>query len=121
LVPTDFSEDAAFALEAARDVVGPVSDTKKITLLHVWTIPVGAGVALPSVGVEPDLGSFLQAARRQLEEAAAPLRAAGFEVETKEREGEPAHVIDEEARAGGADLIAMGTHGRSGLKRLLFG
>jgi nucleotide-binding universal stress UspA family protein len=36
-------------------------------------------------------------------------------------EGEPADVIADRARAIGADLIAMTTHGRGGLGRLVFG
>ncbi|MDG2307114.1 MAG: universal stress protein [Candidatus Binatia bacterium] len=121
LVPTDFSDDAESAVHAAKEILGPVADTKKVTLLHVWTIPAGAGIAWPAAGIEPDLTAFVGAARRQLEKAAEPLRAAGYDVETIEREGEPAHVIDEQARSQGADLIAMGTHGHSGLKRLFFG
>jgi nucleotide-binding universal stress UspA family protein len=37
------------------------------------------------------------------------------------RRGQPAEEILASARAAGADLIAMTTHGRSGLGRLLFG
>ena len=37
------------------------------------------------------------------------------------RRGEPAAEIAAAARDAGADLIAMTTHGRSGLGRLLFG
>jgi len=121
LVPTDFSDDATRAVQAAAALLGPVADSKKITLLHVWSIPAGAGIGWPAAGIEPDLGTFVEAARRQLDRAAKPLRDAGYDVETKELEGDPAHVIDEEARAVGADLIAMGTHGHSGLKRLFFG
>lgn len=121
LVPTDFSDDAQRAVEAAVTILGPVADTKKVTLLHVWSIPTGAGLGWPAAGIEPDLAGFVEAARRQLEESAKPLRDAGYDVDTKELEGEPAHVIDEEARAVGADLIAMGTHGHSGLRRLFFG
>ncbi len=121
LVPTDFSDDASRAVEAAMAILGPVSEAKRIILLHVWTIPPGAGLGWPVAGLEPDLTAFVAGAREQLEAAAKPLREAGFEVETKEREGDPAHVIDEEAREAGADLIAMGTHGHSGLKRLFFG
>jgi nucleotide-binding universal stress UspA family protein len=37
------------------------------------------------------------------------------------RNGRPDEEIVDAARASGADLIAMSTHGRSGLGRLLFG
>lgn len=121
LVPTDFSDDAKRAVEAAVTILGPAAEDKKVVLLHVWSVPRGVGLGWPASGIEPDLTGFVQGARRQLEEAARPLRAAGFDVETKELEGEPAHTIDDEARAVDADLIAMGTHGRSGLKRLFFG
>ena len=49
------------------------------------------------------------------------LRAEGYDVEAVEREGEPAQIIDDEAREMGADAIAIGTHGRSGLRRLFLG
>ena len=42
-------------------------------------------------------------------------------VETVAREGDPAAVIASEAEARGVDLIAMGTHGGSGLRHLLMG
>ena len=42
-------------------------------------------------------------------------------METVAREGDPAHAIAEEAEKRGADLIAMGTRGRSGLRHLLMG
>ena len=52
---------------------------------------------------------------------AADLRAKGVRVTTMVRRGEPTAEILAGARAADADLIAMTTHGRSGLGRLLFG
>jgi nucleotide-binding universal stress UspA family protein len=49
------------------------------------------------------------------------LTAAGWTVLTAVRVGDAAAEIVAAAREGEADLIAMTTHGRSGLKRLLFG
>ena len=121
LLPTDFSRDATRALEAVSTVLGPASDGKRIRLLHVWSVPVAVGVAWPGSGGVPDLTLFVDSARKKLEEEAAALRAAGYDVEAVEREGEPAQVIDEEAREMGADVIAIGTHGRSGLRRLFLG
>ena len=52
---------------------------------------------------------------------AEELRQQGFEVATLAREGFPPEVILGEAEAAGADLIAMGTHGRTGLAHLVLG
>ena len=57
----------------------------------------------------------------ELERTAAPLRQQGFEVETEVREGDPATVIIELATERDADLIAMGTRGRTGLPHILLG
>ena len=49
------------------------------------------------------------------------LRDRGVHATTEVRRGEPVAEILEGAREAKADLIAMTTHGRSGLGRLLFG
>lgn len=45
----------------------------------------------------------------------------GLEIKCIVRHGEPHEVIPEVAREGGFDLIALGTYGRKGLKRLVMG
>lgn len=121
LVPTDFSDDAAFALETAGRVVGPVTEHARVTLLHVYRMPHEVVTPWPApVLIEASRGIAEEALQR-LEEIARPLRELGIETDLLAREGYPPEVIDEEARRIGADLIAMGTHGRSGLKRLLLG
>ena len=47
--------------------------------------------------------------------------AYGIEIESLVCEGEPPEVLVDIAQGKGADLIALGTHGRKGLKRLLLG
>ena len=49
------------------------------------------------------------------------LSGLGIDVESIICEGEPPEIISSIARERNADLIAMGTHGRKGLKRLLMG
>lgn len=56
-----------------------------------------------------------------LQKQAAPLKGAGFEVETEARFGDPAETIVDYARNNNVDVIAMTTHGRSGIARLVFG
>jgi nucleotide-binding universal stress UspA family protein len=97
--------------------------------------PLGIGVALvqvlevtPPMAVEgtryfraEDLEARRREAEAYLRPVAAKLRARGVDVETVVRHGAPADEIVAAAREVGADLIAMTTHGRSGLGRLLFG
>lgn len=120
LVPTDFSDDAKLAVDVALKLLGPVSAEMKLTLLHVWRTPI---IFSPwSSFPMPDLErGASEEAKKRLEEVAAPLRAEGYEVDTKERSGEPADEIDRVAGEVGADVIAMGTHGRSGLSRVFLG
>lgn len=60
-------------------------------------------------------------AEEYLAALAAELRGKGVRARTQVRVGRPAEEIVAAAREAGADLVAMTTHGRSGLGRLLFG
>jgi nucleotide-binding universal stress UspA family protein len=53
--------------------------------------------------------------------AAAELRSAGINVTTAITRGDPKPVILDDAKAWGADLIVVGSHGRKGLERFLVG
>ena len=52
---------------------------------------------------------------------AAELRRNGLKIESGVREGHPQTAIVDEARKWRADLIVLGSHGHTGLKRLLLG
>lgn len=119
LIPTDYSQDAELALREAARVLGPASGNARVVIVHVYQLPmVYPWSPQPPTHRRSELAHETQ---RHLEEMAAPLRAAGFDVQVVAQEGHPADVIEAEAIRVGADLIAMGTHGRTGLKRLLFG
>jgi nucleotide-binding universal stress UspA family protein len=91
----------------------------------------GQAVAVPIGGMIPPSGQYIdvegivEAERsevsRYLEEVAQRLQARGFTVETSMPEGHPAEAIVAQASAQNASLIAMTTHGRSGLSRLFMG
>jgi len=53
--------------------------------------------------------------------AAEQLQRAGFETRVRVVSGDPREVLISEARTLGADVIVVGSHGRSGLKKLLLG
>jgi nucleotide-binding universal stress UspA family protein len=74
-------------------------------------------------------GATLEGMRRQqtseaeglTARAAATVKAATVTTETIVREGDPRSAIVDEAEEWGADLIVVGSHGRTGLKRWLLG
>jgi nucleotide-binding universal stress UspA family protein len=67
-------------------------------------------------------GEVLREAHDYVEGVAAPLRAAGFPVSVQVvSEGDARTVILDEAAKWPADLIVVGSHGRSGLDRFLLG
>jgi len=77
----------------------------------------GMEAALPLVPASPPLPENDEA----IETAARRLRHAGLGVRQLSVEGEPAGEILDLARTEGIDLIAIGTHGRSGFSRWALG
>ncbi len=69
----------------------------------------------------PELHDQVVEAQQVTGRAAKMLADAGFTVSTSVLTGEPKTVILQEAADWGADLIVVGSHGRTGLKRLLLG
>ena len=60
-------------------------------------------------------------AKVYLESVAQPTREKGLDVECVVMEGLPGRIIVNYADKSGIELIAIATHGRSGIKRLVFG
>jgi nucleotide-binding universal stress UspA family protein len=69
----------------------------------------------------PIIEAERQEAAAYLDAAAADLRGKGLTVDCDQPEGPAGELVVERARRLGADLIAMTTHGRGGLERLVFG
>jgi nucleotide-binding universal stress UspA family protein len=59
--------------------------------------------------------------RDELSELIGPALAVGVEADVRVEEGRVAERILHEAHASAVDLIVMGTHGRSGVQRLVLG
>jgi len=121
LVPTDYSEDAMQALRAAVGILAPAAAGARVTLLHAFRLQAGAVYPWAASTLAYRANELARESVERLEQIAEPIRRLGFDVQTTAREGYPPQVIDEEASRLRVDLIAMGTHGRSGLKRLVLG
>ena len=122
MVPTDFSPASDGALEYARDLARHFGAS--IDLVHVFDDPFtsGAFVGDGTVMLPVDLRETLEnSAREQLtarhESHAGSLSGSSMVLLL----GPPAKCIVERAKEDKADLIVMGTHGRSGLGHLLIG
>ena len=91
-----------------------------------WTQPMYETARDVSYAAHPIFASQLeQSERDELEQSLLAdkqlLEAAGFEVRLDVRFGDPAEEIAAAATQHAADMVAMATHGRSGLRQLLMG
>jgi len=121
LVPTDFSEHADRALEVAMDFAKFLGAA--IDLVHVYSLPMSVASSVAGAPLPPPLPAAeeLLEFHRQLDTRAARVRGAGIECRTAAVEGYAPLEIVTEAEKWEADLIVMGTHGRSGIRRVIFG
>jgi nucleotide-binding universal stress UspA family protein len=120
LVPTDFSTGAEAAAEVAYVLARAVG--ARVTLLHVYQLPAYVFPDGSAYLTPPDTAAAIAGAvdeqLRALEEKA---ERAGVPAAVQSAQGLAADEILRVAREGGYDLIVMGTHGRTGVKRLVFG
>jgi len=65
--------------------------------------------------------SLLKQAQGVLDRTVVQLGALGVSIESRVREGDPRREIVDEAKDWGADLIVVGSHGRTGMQRWLLG
>jgi nucleotide-binding universal stress UspA family protein len=119
MVPLDGSPLAEGILPFILQIAGPL-DLEVVLVRVVQPIPPQALEGTGHVVLD-DVPARLREAREYLAPVAADLRGRGVRVTTEARHGDPVKELVAAARDAGADLIAMTTHGRSGVGRLLFG
>jgi nucleotide-binding universal stress UspA family protein len=115
LCAVDHSDGSRVAFEKAV----ALAEKRPVVLVHVAPAPL---FGLPDPYFEPGLlVRLLEAGRQQLEPWADEMRAHGSPVETRCLAGGAWEGIVFAAKDEGCDLIVMGTHGRTGLGRVLLG
>jgi nucleotide-binding universal stress UspA family protein len=121
LVPIDGSETSMLAVSKASGLA--LAFGSRITLIHVVDnypfIGVGADYAL---GQNEYLAAATSSANAALARGVAALAAEGLHSDQRVIDGHVVHEgIVDTAIAIGADLIVMGSHGRTGIEKLLLG
>jgi nucleotide-binding universal stress UspA family protein len=127
LVPLDGSKVGESAIPALEQLVDKLAKGMKveviligvITLLRHWVV-VGEASA-PVSYTEEELRLIKQNVDNYLIKTGDSLKKRGVTVQTMVSTGNAAEEIIKAADDTKADLIAMSTHGRSGLRRLAFG
>jgi nucleotide-binding universal stress UspA family protein len=116
LVPSDGSPEAERAAGHAIELADRVGAT-----IHGLFVVNEAEPIHPGARRRRESDERSARGQRALDELQGWAEAHGVPVDTAIVEGEPATAIVERATAVGADLIVMGTHGRSGVERVLIG
>jgi nucleotide-binding universal stress UspA family protein len=120
VVPTDFSDCSEEAWALAKRVAASLGS--EVVLAHILVEPIVYGDA--SLATDTTWQLFEQGRKwveEELEKWASGARAQGITVRTHVRTGSANEEIVTLATDEPADLIIMGTHGRSALNRALVG
>jgi nucleotide-binding universal stress UspA family protein len=121
LHPSDFSRASGAAFKKAVELAK--SDHAELTLVHVMS-PIApiAGEGYVSPKMYEDIAASSRAwAQKQLDRLLAKAKTSGVRAKSYVLEGVAHDQIARIARSRHADLIVMGTHGRSGLAKLFLG
>ncbi|MFC6731094.1 MULTISPECIES: universal stress protein [unclassified Haladaptatus] len=125
LIPTDGSDTASVAIDHAVDLAATYG--AKLHALYVVDIDaVNFGLGTEQVdritqGNFGEMTELQEKADAATGAVAAAAASRDVQVHEEVRVGAPHEVIADYADDAGADLVVMGSHGRSGVKRALLG
>ena len=121
LLPVDGSSASHAAVEEITQRPWPTPSVVRV----ICAVPPYVPPAVEFVPAAATLDDIQQQEKAEAErlarEAGERIASPGLSVETVVRDGDPRTAIVKEAEEWGADLIMMGSHGRTGLTRLLLG
>jgi universal stress protein A len=122
LVATDFGPDSEAALNYALDLAKAVKAS--VDVLHVVESPLAAGMWASELYTAEIAGLQINLERdaaEHLRRTIAVLPEPSVVVTGAVRTGPAVATIHEYALERGSDLLVMGTHGRTGVARLMMG
>lgn len=118
-------DNSEYSVEAIKEVAKRPWPPKAI----VRVISVVEPVTPPATELWYDAGGSLERVQQEMTKRATELtqktseslKRKGLKIESAVREGDARSVIVDEAKKWSADLIVLGSHGYTGIKRLLLG
>jgi len=114
-------DDSKFSGDVLRAIVTQFrTENTEVRVLHVLQ-PSAPAPPQMAPGYAPELDDQKKPAHELVERLAKELRSAGFKVETAVEIGDIRERIIDSAEGWRADLIVVGSRGRSGIQRLLLG
>lgn len=121
LAPTDFSDASTPVIRYAAEMAEKFA--AELILLHVVQdlALVLPDAVMPTPLPTPDLAQLIDSAKTALNNVITCQKLERLKSRTEVRVGSPAAEIDAAAKDLQADLLCIGTHGRSGLAHLLLG
>jgi nucleotide-binding universal stress UspA family protein len=122
LLAVDDSEYSEAAVEAIASRPWPHGSTVRLLSAVEPVVPPAAELWYDAAGSLERLRQEITKHHEELTARVAErLQPTGLTVETVVRAGDPRSVIVDEAKEWSADLIVVGSHGRTGIARLLLG
>ena len=119
LIPTDGSDEAEYAAQYGLAFAAVSGAT-----VHVLSVVDESLYPRTAVLSDDLIEQGLEEARREASEAVeriAAMAPEGVDCVTETRKGVPAALVTDYADEQGVDLVVMGTHGRTGLRRYIIG
>ena len=120
-IPVDYSEPSRRALQFALALGGDA----QLTVVHAWDRPayVSEEMVAYKDGSRRSLSELIREnAEKEMNDFLAGMpEVAGGKLEHRLLNGDPVSVILEEAAKPGYDVLVIGTHGRTGMTKLLLG
>ena len=114
-------DDSKFSADVLRAIVTQFrAENTEVRVLHVLQ-PIAPAPPQMAPGYAPELEGQKQPAGELVDRIAKQLRSAGFEVDAAVEVGDIRETIIDSAAEWGADLIVVGSHGQTGIRRFLVG
>lgn len=126
LIPLDGSKVGEAALPVIEALMSELSPELKVEVTLVRVMPPTHWIAAGEIGApvrytDEEVHMIKRAVTNYLDKAGEGLKGKGATIKTIVAAGNPAEEILKALDEVKADLVAMSTHGRSGLSRLAFG